>query len=375
MYAIARQITSSLLSTIIVLCLITLSSALTIAEEVAPDLTESIGSELDQTDETEEQEEAKEDRIPELHQQERAFSTALASSVEEEEVLWLDIKYPGAASAFQSLALKIEAKAKNIHGAALIIPDTSQHADWPNQVRGLRQQLPYEGWLTLSVGLPWPELKTPPERELVVKSFSEFQTSEAITRATAAGSRAQKTKAPSEEEDAKLEAQDENESVDIDLKSPPKQEQMISPYEERALVHVQAAMDHLVQQGFQNIAVIALGESAELAVDYLQSREAEIKEKGFALILLEPKLPDRLNNRFAEALGNDFPAPVLDIFDSSSRNQSAAAKERKASARAGNFAEYQQLKLTSVIGAGSDKFLLKRIGDWLERYAPGQEKK
>lgn len=149
---------------------------------------------------------------------------------------------------------------------------------------------------------------------------------------------------------------------------------MISPYEERALVHVQAAMDHLVQQGFQNIAVIALGESAELAVDYLQSREAEIKEKGFALILLEPKLPDRLNNRFAEALGNDFPAPVLDIFDSSSRNQSAAAKERKASARAGNFAEYQQLKLTSVIGAGSDKFLLKRIGDWLERYAPGQEK-
>lgn len=345
------------------------------AEEDAPDLTESIGAELDQTNEPSEQESIEEQRTPELLLQERAFNDALAKSAEENQVLWLDIKYPGAASTFQSLALKVEAKAKNIHGAALIIPDTSQHADWPNRVRSLRQNLPYRGWLTLSVSLPWPELKSPPEREFEAKSFAEFQASAAITRATAAGSRAQQLKAASTEAETTTEAQEESESVDIDLKSSPEQNVGLAPYDERALVHVQAAMDHLVQQGFQNIALVAIGESAELAVDYLQSREAEIKEKGFALILLEPKLPYRLNNNVAEALGNNFPAPILDIYSSASIKQNAEAKERKASARASSFSLYQQLKLSAPLGTGSDKFLNKRISDWLERYAPGQEKR
>lgn len=375
MYAIARQITSRLLTATTLLGLLATSASVTIAEEDPTDLTESIGADLDQTEEAKEQGEAKEDRIPELQQQERAFNEALAKSVDKDQVLWLDIKYPGAASAFQSLALKIEAKAKDIHGAALIIPDTSQHADWPNQVRNLRHHLPYEGWLTLSISLPWPELKAPPERELEAKAFAEFETNEAITRATAAGSRSQNLKTSTSEEDTATEAQEESESVDIDLKTPTEQERMIAPYEERSLVHVQAAMDHLAQQGFQNIALIAMGKSAELTVDYLQSREAEIKEKGFALILLEPKLPDRLNNNFAKALGNDFPAPILDIFSSSSINQSKEAKERKASVRVGNFNAYQQLKLSAPLSAGSDKFLTKRISDWLERYAPGQEKR
>lgn len=379
MYAIARQITSGLFTAVILLSLFMVSSRLSMAEEETPDLTESIGAELAQTTETSEQGANEEQRIPELLQQERAFNEALAKTAEEDEVVWLDIKYPGAASALKSLALKVEANATKIHGAALIIPDTSHHADWPNQVRNLRHSLPYEGWLTLSVSLPWPKLKAPPERELEAKSFAEFQSSDAITRATAAGSRAQQKKAPLTEEETTTSPQDESESesesVDIDLKSPPEQNMDIAPYEERALVHVQAAMDHLAQQGFQNIAVVAIGESAELAVDYLQSREADMKEKGFALILLEPKLPYRLNNKFAEALGNDFPAPVLDIFNSSSIKQSAEAKERKASARVGNFRKYQQLKLSAPLGAGSDKFLNKRIGDWLERYAPGQEQK
>ena len=100
-----------------------------------------------------------------------------------------------------------------------------------------------------------------------------------------------------------------------------------------------------------------------------------MKEKGFSLILLEPTLPNRLNTDLADALGTQFPAPILDIYRSSSIEQSAAAEERKASARAGEFKTYQQLQLSAPLGAGTDNFLIKRISDWLNRYAPGQEKK
>lgn len=375
MYAIAKQITSRLLSLAILLCLFTVGTRTSVAEEETPNLTESIGAELDETNESSEEESREEERIPELLQQERAFSEILAQSLEEDHVLWLEIKYPGAASSFQSLALKVKAKAAVTQGAVLIIPDTSHHADWPNQVRSLRQSLPYEGWLTFSISLPWPELKPPPERELDTKSFAEFQASDAIARATAAGSRAQDAEASSEAAVATTEVEEENESVDIDLKTPADKSLDAPPYKERALVIVQAAMDHLMQQGFQNIAFLAIGESAEIAVNYLQSRETEIKEKGFALILLEPKLPKRLSNNFAEALGYEFPAPVFDIYRSSSIQQSAEAEERKANARAGNFGSYQQLKLSAPLGAGSDKFLNKRIADWLNRYAPGQEQR
>lgn len=376
MYAIAKQITSRLSRTIIATLLIILASTgVCVAEETMPDLTQSIGAELDES-ESAEQEENKEDRLPELLLQEQAFNQALAEASPEEQIVWLDIKYPGAASATKSLALKIKAKASTTQGAAVIVPQTSQHADWPNQVRSLRQSLPYEGWLTLSVGLPWPQMENPPKRERDVKTISEFETNDAIIRATAAGSRSQSLSTAQVEAPKESEEEPENEAaVDIDLKAPAEPGQSIASYEERALVHLQAALDYLAQQGFQNIALIAIGESAALTIEYLQSRESDMKEKGFSLILLEPLLPNRLNMDLADALGNQFPAPILDIYRSSSVGQSAAAEERKASARAGEFKTYQQLKLSAPLGAGTDNFLIKRISDWLNRYAPGQEKK
>lgn len=378
MYAIVKQITSCLFGTVALLCLQVASTSLAHAQEDSPNLSESIGAALDETSEAAQaSEEAQtEERIPELSQKEHAFNQALAESSPEDQVEWLDIKYPGAASTIQSLALKIGSKAATTHGAALIIPDTSQHADWPNQVRNLREELPYGGWVTLSISLPWPDLDRAPERELEAKSLSEYTASEAITRATAAGSRSYNY---SSNDDATTEASEESQNdesaVDINLKENDTQEANTMPYQERALIHVQAAMDHLAQQGFQNIALIAIGQSAELAVEYVQSRETEIKNKGFALILLEPKLPYQFNSNFSTALGNGFPAPVLDIYRSSSRVQSEDADERKASARAGKFQAYQQLNLSAPLGAGTDNFLNKRIKDWLSRYAPGEEQK
>lgn len=376
MYAIAKQITSRLSRTITATLLIILTSmGVCVAEETTPDLTQSIGAELDEN-QSAKPEESEEDRLSELLLQEQAFNQALAEASPEEQIVWLDIKYPGAASTIKSLALKIKAKAATTQGAALIVPQTSQHADWPNQVRSLRQRLPYEGWLTLSVSLPWPQLENPPKRERDVKTISEFETNDAIIRATAAGSRAQSPSNPEVEAPKEPEEEQGNEAaVDIDLKAPAEQGESIASYEERALIHVQAALDYLAQQGFQNITVIAIGESAELIIDYLRSRESEMKEKGFSLILLEPTLPNRLNTDLADALGNQFPAPILDVYRSSSIEQSAAAEERKSSARAGEFKTYQQLKLSAPLGAGTDNFLIKRISDWLNRYAPGQEKK
>ena len=378
MYAIAKQITSSLFSSFTLLCLFVASTGPSIAEEEPPNISESIEAGLNETSEqTESAEQASADtQASELSQKERVFYETLAKSSPEDQLVWLDIKYPGAASAIQSLALKIKPKAAITHGAALIIPDTSQHADWPGQVRSLRQDLPYGGWLSLSISLPWRQLESSPERELETKDYADYKTSEAIERAIAAGSRSTNQANNDTTDTIEDENNDaETDAVDIDLKEGANPEASILPYQERALVHVQAAMDHLSQQGFQNIALIAIGQSAELAIDYMQSREAEIKEKGLALVLLEPELSYQINSNFSDALGNGFPAPVLDVYRSSSRTQSEDAEERKVAARAGGFQAYQQLKLSNPSTSGSVTFLNKRIKDWLARYAPGEKKR
>lgn len=317
--------------------------------------------------------------VPALQQQERSFDQLLAQNSKEDEVVWLDIKYPGAASTLQSIALRSDAKTPISQGAALIIPDTTQHADWPTLVHPLRNSLPFAGWTTLALTLPWPALEKTPERQLDTKRVESYASSPELRQVIAAGSRsfAQANNTtntdPSNSPETDPNAPTEEESVDINLKDAGSDHATTPPYAERALVHIQAGIDYLAQQGFQNTVVIAIGESAELAVSYIQSRENEVEEKGFSLVLIDPILSRKNNNDFALALGNEFPAPVLDFYTSSSQAQSQKAKLRKASARVGNFNNYQQIKMGALQIKSAERFLNKRINDWLKRHAPGQE--
>lgn len=314
-------------------------------------------------------------KTPELITRERAMHTELAAESEKDEIVWLDIKYPGAASSFQSLALAIPPKTPQTQGATLIIPDTQQNADWPVLVKQLRHELPYKGWHTLSLNLPWPELSDIPKREKATKTFDHYNQSPAITKASLIGSRGNSTDTsePSEsgESEAELDAES-SDSVDINLTASEADAYSQPPYIPRALVHVHAGMNFLKQQGYQNIALIAIGKSAELAVEYLQSREDEVAEKGFALILIKAQLYNDTNKNFSKEIGGGFPAPIVDFVENKTKQEADKAKERKYAARAGGFANYQQIDLASARTQTSYNFLLKRTSDWLNTHSPGQ---
>jgi len=395
MYAITRQITSKtvikdllrLVPLAICACLATFAHT---AEQTEPEQsTSALGASPDTSESQLESDTSADDRsnteaLPSpsaLQQQERNFDQLLAQNSLPEEVVWLDIKYPGAASSVQSIALRSNSKTPITQGAALIIPDTKQHADWPVLVHPLRNSLPFAGWTTLALTLPWPSLESTPERQLETKRLESYPSSPTLRQAFAAGSRsaAQKKSMDNKDNaDQSANAEDSNaapseEAVDINLKDTSSDNLSIAPYPERALVHIHAGINYLAQQGFQNTALVAIGESAELAIKYLQSRESEVSDKGLALILIEPALTRTNNNDFAQALGSSFPAPVLDIYNSSVQTQSKQARLRKASARAGEFKNYQQLKISAPKIYTEERFLDKRINDWLNRHAPGQE--
>lgn len=324
-----------------------------------------------------------------LVEKEKAWHSDLAKATQEREQVWLNIQYPNNSAQQKALALKIKAKTPETEGAALIIPDTQQHADWPGLVHQLRHSLPYAGWYSLSINTPWPDLEEPPERQSEAKSIESYKASLAITKATALGSRAQRqaeqepsasTEAPLD--DSSAEPAEENEEipveqdgdVDINLTETNPSDQNRASYEERLMAHIEAGMANLQQEGFQNIVVIAFGKSASVTVDYVKKINAEIAETGFSLVMVEPRLTPVINENFGEEIGKSFPAPILDIFRPSDLNQKEGARSRKVSATVGGFTNYHQLRLSAPPGTGSENFLTKRLGDWLNRYAPGQTK-
>lgn len=325
-----------------------------------------------------------------LLEKEKNWHSDLEKATEPHEHVWLDIQYTNSTAQHKALALKVPAKTPETQGAALIIPDTQQHSDWPGLVHQLRHSLPYAGWFSLSVSPPWPDLKAAPERQSQTKIIESYKASTEITKATALGSRAQRNLATpkgAEGDAVSTESAAENISpneelpveqdgdVDINLTGAEPSKEKRAPYEERLMTHLEMGLAHLEQEGYQNIVIIAFGESAFTAINHANKVNTEGGDTGFSLILIEPKLSAITNDNFAEQVGKRFSAPILDIFRPSDLKQREGARSRKVSANVAEFANYHQLRLSAPAGTGSENFLTKRIGDWLNRYAPGQTQK
>ncbi len=297
----------------------------------------------------------------------------LAESAVPSEIVWLDVRYPKEAEKVKVLALKTESKNSAQQGAVLIIPDKQQHSDWPELVRPLRSELPFSGWFTLSVNLPWPSLTEVPERQLPTKTSETFSPNPQAQKNMLLGSRA--SQANNDSPSSEVGAEASSEEVDINLaENSQDSENVENPYALRALAHVQAAADYLNAQGFQNIAIVAIGESAQLALDYIQPKVSNISDKGFAFIMISPKLPTSYNNNLESVLGKEFQAPILDIVATNRLEAQNEARERKASAQVAAIRTYSQIKLAAPNERSMQLSANKRIKTWLGKYAPGEAK-
>lgn len=323
----------------------------------------------------------------------KSGQAALVSELKTHEVVWLDVEYPApegssqGSSTAQVLALQQAAHKAQQHGAVLLLPGKEQHADWPELISPMRKTLPEAGWYTLSVSLPAYSEGEIPKRQLPAKKIDSVILNDALRQAlTKPASRQSKEETDNTKVEAAVEDTDvaeepatinEDESndkpVDIDLGEKDENIKAV-PYEDKAMVHLEAGMRHLQQQGYQNIVLLAYRSSANLALGYIEKIRGQIADKGFALVMIDPVLDENYQFDIAKALGKSFPAPVLELVDFNDLDQQMLAKQRIRSARVAGIARYMQVEQSLKKGEGIQKSLIRRVRYWLERHAPGMVK-
>jgi hypothetical protein len=317
---------------------------------------------------------------PELKQQ-----MALAKTLKAHEIVWLEVSYPDIVDTRKVLAISSPSLIAEKKGAVLLLHDKEQHADWPEVIHPLRKKLPKSGWFTLSVNLPDETRVQIPERSLQVKAFDQVLMSASLKSNLESGARTRNK--PVENEPAESVESDtlkteitapaqsnDEESVDIDLAAEQKRPDLNKiPYAVRSLSHMEKAYEYLQSQNYQNVVVIAYGHSAELAFQYIKDHQTEVNSPGFALVLIEPFLPESYLIDLSEWLGKDFKAPILEIIDRNNMKAVEDAENRKYSVLRTGAKQYRQILLSVSNNDIYDENLTRRVRAWLDASAPGLE--
>lgn len=316
---------------------------------------------------------------------------ALAQAVKPNELVWLKVKYPNEEPPVNVLALEQKPRKADAHGAVLILHDKEQHADWPHFIRPLRMSLPDAGWDTLTVNLPYENAKKLPERSLEVKANDQLALTDQLTSAlqkpairkdveensisTSQNNKAEELddNVPNLNETQENEQQEASntENVDIDLEDKDKAQKTILSYKERALLHVSSAIDYLRAEGYENIIIVGYRSGADLALEHIKPKVAQIPARGFALVMVDPVLQEAYQTDMASFFGKQFKAPVLDIFNGSQLENRKLAKERMTASRVAEVANYFQVSLNASQNGAFQQTLIRRIRYWLEKYMPG----
>ena len=307
---------------------------------------------------------------------------ALANTLKDYETVWLEVNYPDIPDARKVLAIASPSLIAEKKGAVLLLHDTEQHADWPEVIRPLRKNLPKSGWYTLSVNLPDETRARAPERVLEAKEFDQVVMNASLKNNLDSGIRIKnepEEKEASEPVDnenpkeptADIEQSDDGESVDIDLaaeKADPDLNKI--PYAIRSLSHIEKAYEYLQSQNYENVVLVAYGQSTELAFQYIKAHQAEANSPGFTLILIEPFLPQAYLLDLSEWLGEGFKAPILEIID---RSDAEEAENRKYAVLRTGAEQYRQIFLNINNNEIFDENLSRRVRAWLDTNAPGLE--
>ena len=306
---------------------------------------------------------------------------ALAESLEEHEKVWLDVQYPEMESPRQVLAIARSSLLAETHGAILLLHDKEQHADWPQIIRPVRMGLPKWGWFTLSVNLPDELRMQQPEREFSAKEYDQIRLSDALKKNLESGSRVRNEpvsenassaeETDSAAEDAQAEKSAADESVDINLAAASQEEKPKIPYTLRAISHIEKAMAYLRNQNYQAVIMFVSRQSSELALEYIKKHQTELVSPGFALVMLEPNLPELYIQDLSKWIGTDFKPPVLDIVDSDDARADSHAELRKLAFERAGTQNYRQIFMPISNSKPFHDSLNKRVRLWLEKVIPG----
>lgn len=275
-------------------------------------------------------------------------------------------------------------------GALVILHIEDGHPDWPMVVNPVRTQMPDFGWATLSVAIPSPGSAEIPERTLpatlVLAGMPEGAgDDEEEAPAEGEGGEGEDALADSAAEDAAPEPQTSADEEGDELGEgqegeeggnpdwPPKNPTFVpvddfGPLSDRIDARIEAAVSHLLGQGYEQIVFVGHGVGAVWIMDYLKDHTAPPEQ---AVVMIQPRMPQRQIDVDLPALLLEQQRPILDLYYDDNRFDKDFATERANFARRSGNPHYRQtrlggLGLQSGQSEAKDRRVVQSLRGWLD---------
>ncbi|MCP5336028.1 MAG: DUF3530 family protein [Oceanospirillaceae bacterium] len=318
-----------------------------------------------------------------------------------------EIIYPSAANKFLS-GFYLKENTGSPQGGILLLHDNAQHAHWPRSLASLREYLPDYGWNTLAINLadkpeaPLPHNPPPPQAPAASAPASQNpadnQAAADNTNTTADGA------APAPADNAAASSPADNSAADLNFPAanndasaniaagldkvpdisqfrqdaPPltaDAEKAEKSYREKMADTIEAGLAYLNNSGQFNLVVIAVGDSANWAVEALNKRIAQNGSAlGYSLILINANpsvFPQYdLNDNISK-----LDIPALDLVSDHESDTSWQDKQRRFAMQRNQRDKYSQVKIPDVSSdnEGNVTIVTRRIRGWLKTHAAGEE--
>ncbi|MBX2809260.1 MAG: alpha/beta hydrolase family protein [Cellvibrionaceae bacterium] len=248
-------------------------------------------------------------------------------------------------------------------GALLILHAEGETPMWPQLSKPLHNTLPDYGWATLAISLPLPDPPAIPTRTLPAK-----------TRPTGIEQPTKQTTAetsPAENRPAEAASQSQAKTPSI----------MAEADTEQRLTE---ALRFLHDQGQFNVIILGSGVGAIRAqyfIDKITPKvtnprlKATLEKPIRALVLVNARNQLHAGAEVFKDWFSDPEIPVLDIFLTTDKRNSQAAKQRQILARQKNIGVYKQVRIAALSREKSweENRLSRRIRSFLDNNAVGIE--
>lgn len=292
-------------------------------------------------------------------------------------------------------------------GGILLLHDNTQHAHWPRSLAALREYLPDYGWNTLAINLaikperplpqnpppktpPTPAAPASPDAPATPSAAASADTPDA-SNTTAQAQTAAENADTSSNGDLNFPAQNNDVAAGIaaGLDKVPDISQFQpaagelaqnnpanSPnYQENITANIEAGLAYLNNSGQFNLVIIAVGDSANWAVEALNRRIAQNGSAlGYALILINADGSDFPRYDLNERLSK-LDIPTLDLVSDHEADTSWQDKQRRFAMQRNQRDKYSQIKIPDVSSdnEGNVTIVTRRIRGWLKTHAAGEE--
>lgn len=263
-------------------------------------------------------------------------------------------------SAFTGL-LKRETTSER-HGGILIVAPSGQSPD-QGVAGAVRTQLTDAGWLTLSIAQPAEPVADLPDRVLEPGQTSEGDEGSAGDGSGLNGSSADADGGNGEDPAGAETADPPDMTIQVagNSAAPTRNDD----WRQRATDRLGAAVKTLRNQNVGTIALVGVGDGADLVLRYASANGATFPPGRFAMVWVDARLRPPFNEGLAAELGEGYSVPILDLYDRDPGSR--RAEQRAAAAQRGDFAAYTQsaIPIPGRRAAREQRRVPARIRGWL----------